>query len=151
MQARTPVGKLPEPELGLELIPKDRYLDAGFARLEWDCMWTRVWNCAGPVSDLVDVGDYFAVELGRESILVVRSAPDEVRAFFNVCQHRGRTLREPGCGHAESFQCPYHLWTYALDGRVSWSPTPTTSRRATRSAPCAFPRSGATSGTAGCG
>jgi phenylpropionate dioxygenase-like ring-hydroxylating dioxygenase large terminal subunit len=119
---RTPTGKLPEPELGTELIPKDRYLSADFMHLEWDRMWTRVWNLAGPMSDLAEVGDYFVFELGPESILVIRSEPDRIRAFYNVCQHRGRRIREPGCGHASELQCPYHLWTYGLDGTVSWVP-----------------------------
>src|SRR6266508_4600792 len=119
---RTPVGKLPEPDLGTELIPKDRYLSAEFMRREWERLWTRVWNLAGPTSDLEKVGDYFVFELGPESILVIRSEPDRIRAFYNVCQHRGRRIREPGCGHASELQCPYHLWTYGLDGTVSWVP-----------------------------
>lgn len=119
---RTPTGKLPEPELGTELIPKDRYLSADFMRLEWERLWTRVWNLAGSTSDLEEVGDYFVFELGPESILVIRSEPDRLRAFYNVCQHRGRRIREPGCGHASELQCPYHLWTYGLDGTVSWVP-----------------------------
>jgi phenylpropionate dioxygenase-like ring-hydroxylating dioxygenase large terminal subunit len=119
---RTPTRKLPEPDLGTELIPRDRYLSPDFMRLEWERMWTRAWNLAGPMSDLEEVGDYFVFEIGPESILVVRSEPDRIRAFYNVCQHRGRRIREPGCGHASELQCPYHLWTYGLDGLVSRVP-----------------------------
>lgn len=119
---RTPTGKLPEPELGTELIPKDRYLTPEFMALEWERMWTRVWNLAGPVSDIPEVGDYFVFDLGPESIIVIRSEPERVRAFYNTCQHRGRRLREAGPGHASELQCPYHLWTYGLDGGVTWVP-----------------------------
>ena len=119
---RTPTGKLPEPDLGSGLIPKERYLTSEFMALEWDRLWTRVWNLACPLSDIPDVGDYFAFELGPESIIVVRSEPDRVRAFYNTCQHRGRRLREAGGGHASELQCPYHLWTYGLDGRVTSAP-----------------------------
>jgi len=119
---RTPTGKLPEPDLGTDLILKDRYLSAEFMALEWDRMWTRAWNLAGPVSDIPEVGDYFVFDLGPESIIVVRSEPERVRAFYNTCQHRGRRLREAGPGHASELQCPYHLWTYGLDGDVTWVP-----------------------------
>src|SRR5919106_3443254 len=118
----TPTGKLPEPDLGTELIPKERYLSAEFMALEWDRMWTRVWHLAGPVSDVREVGDYFVYEIGPESIMVTRSEPDRVRAFYNSCQHRGRRLREVGSGHASQLQCPYHLWTYGLDGQVTSVP-----------------------------
>ena len=122
MTARTPVTKLPEPELGLTLIPKDRYLTRAFAAREADALWPRVWNLVGPTSDVEEPGDYLAFELGDESVLVVRGDDGVLRAFHNVCQHRGRRLREAGCGHAGDFQCPYHLWTYRRDGSLAWVP-----------------------------
>ena len=63
----TPTGKLPEPDLGTGLIPKERYLTPEFMALEWDRMWTRVWNLACPLSDIPDVGDYFALD--RKSVV----------------------------------------------------------------------------------
>jgi phenylpropionate dioxygenase-like ring-hydroxylating dioxygenase large terminal subunit len=122
MTPRTPVTKLPEPDLGQALIPKDRYLSSEYLASERERLWPRVWNLVGPTSDVVEAGDYLVFDLGDESVLVVRGDDDRVRAFHNVCQHRGRRLREEGCGHASMFQCPYHLWTYGRDGALTWVP-----------------------------
>ena len=113
--------KHPEPALAPGPIPTERYLSPAYAQLEWDRMWTKVWHWAGPVSDVAEPGDYFTYEIGPESILVVNTG-DGIQALYNVCQHRGYALRNPGCGHAQAFQCPYHLWTYALDGTLTAVP-----------------------------
>jgi len=99
------------------LIPKSRYLDPAFLRLELDHVFACSWLCAGPVAALDRAGDYFTFEVGDESVLVVRQV-DGVKAFHNACAHRGRLLRDPGMGHVGSFRCPYHLWEYGLDGRL---------------------------------
>jgi phenylpropionate dioxygenase-like ring-hydroxylating dioxygenase large terminal subunit len=112
----------PEPALDTLLIPKERYLSPEIMGLEWERMWRRVWLYAGPLADLAKVGDYFTFEIGPESVLVVRTAADRVQAMYNVCQHRGRRLRSEGCGFANSFRCPYHLWRYDLDGRLISAP-----------------------------
>ena len=114
--------KSPEPDLDSLLIPKESYLSPEIMRLEWERMWRRVWLYAGPLADLAQVGDYFTFEIGPESVLVVRAAPDQVMAMYNVCQHRGRRLRPEGGGFANSFKCPYHLWRYDLDGRLISAP-----------------------------
>ena len=100
--SKTPTEKAPEPFMGTQLIPKERYTSKEFMELEWERMWTRVWNMAGRESDIPSVGDYFTTELGPESLLIVREAEDKVRAFYNVCPHRGNQIRNPGMGHAES-------------------------------------------------
>lgn len=114
--------KSPEPALDTQLIPKESYLSPEAMRLEWERMWGRVWLYAGPLSDLAEIGDYFTFDIGPESVLVVRTAPGQVRAMYNVCQHRGRRLRPEGGGFANSFRCPYHLWRYDLDGRLISAP-----------------------------
>ena len=121
----TPLEKFPEPVHGTGGIPKHRYLDREFARLEDERMWCRAWLYAGPASDVEEVGDFLRFEIGNESILVVRAAPGEggLRAFYNVCQHRGSQLvLEQGCGHARRFTCPYHLWSYDLEGQLVHAP-----------------------------
>ena len=118
----TPMEKAPEPHLGTELIPKERYTSEEFMKLEWERMWTKVWNIAGRESDIPNVGDYFTTELGPESFLVVREAEDRIRAFYNVCPHRGNQIRNPGMGHAESFQCAYHFFEFNLDGSKKFVP-----------------------------
>ena len=118
----TPTEKAPEPVLGTELIPKERYTSKEYMQLEWERMWTKVWNMAGRESDIPNVGDYFTTELGPESFLIVREAEDRVRAFYNVCPHRGNQIRNPGMGHAESFQCAYHFFEFNLDGSKKFVP-----------------------------
>ena len=118
----TPTEKAAEPILGTELIPKERYISKEYMELEWERMWTKVWNMAGRESDIPNVGDYFTTELGSESLLIVREAEDKVRAFYNVCPHRGNQIRNPGMGHAESFQCAYHFFEFNLDGSKKFVP-----------------------------
>ena len=118
----TPTEKAHEPILGTELIPKERYTSKEYMELEWERMWTKVWNMAGRESDIPNVGDYFTTELGPESFLIVREAEDKVRAFYNVCPHRGNQIRNPGMGHAESFQCAYHFFEFNLDGSKKFVP-----------------------------
>jgi phenylpropionate dioxygenase-like ring-hydroxylating dioxygenase large terminal subunit len=116
----TPLAKAPDPDLGWDPIDHRRYLSREFMQLEWDRIWTKVWLLGGREVDIPEPGDYIVTEIGRESILIVRQNDRGLRAFYNVCQHRGNRLR-PGCGlgstgDARSFRCPYHSWEYELDG-----------------------------------
>jgi phenylpropionate dioxygenase-like ring-hydroxylating dioxygenase large terminal subunit len=120
--ARTPLEKAPEPDLGTDLIPKERYTSRAFMELELERMWPRAWLMAGALADLEEVGDYFTFEIGRESIIVVRSAPDRIDAFHNACQHRGYRICEQERGHDKTFVCPYHLWAYDLRGKLRGVP-----------------------------
>jgi len=113
-----PTAQTPEPQPGSDLIPKARYTSAGFARSEWEHMWTKVWLLAGRESDAPAPGDYFTFEIGPESILVVRQADGSLGARYNVCMHRGNRLREPGRGHAGRFTCGFHGWQYGIDGAL---------------------------------
>jgi len=113
---RTPADKAPDPELGTAPIAKERYVSPEFMRLEWEKIWTKAWLLGGLESDLAEPGDYISTEIGRESVLLVRQADGKVRAFYNVCLHRGNRLRPTGTGSAESFKCQYHHWEYAIDG-----------------------------------
>jgi phenylpropionate dioxygenase-like ring-hydroxylating dioxygenase large terminal subunit len=112
----TPSGKAPDPDLGHDLIRKERYTSAGFLQLEWERIWTKVWLLGAIESDLREPGDFVATDIGRESVLLVRQDDGGVRAFYNVCLHRGNRLRPAGPGSAASFKCQYHHWEYALDG-----------------------------------
>ena len=112
----TPAGKEPDPDLGHELIRKERYTAAEFMQLEWERIWKKVWLLGAIESDLREPGDFVATEIGRESVLIVRQADGGVRAFYNVCLHRGNRLRPTGAGSTDSFKCQYHHWEYAIDG-----------------------------------
>ena len=115
----TPHEKAIDPQVGEGVIDQHRYTSSKFMRLEWERMWTKVWLVAGRELDIPDAGDYLVTELGPESILVVRQRDGSIRAFYNVCQHRGNRLRPCGrgsSGASQSFKCQYHHWEYNLDG-----------------------------------
>lgn len=86
---------------------------------ERERVFARDWVCAGRLEQLERAGDYFLTDIACESIVVTRGKDDRVRAFYNVCRHRGtRMCTEPSGHFAGSIQCPYHAWTYALDGTL---------------------------------
>jgi phenylpropionate dioxygenase-like ring-hydroxylating dioxygenase large terminal subunit len=99
-------------------VPKERYTSAEFARREWEHVWTKVWLLAGTESDVSVPGAHFVYEIGDESILIARGADHALRAFHNVCLHRGARLVERRGGRVGSFLCPYHGWDWALDGSL---------------------------------
>jgi phenylpropionate dioxygenase-like ring-hydroxylating dioxygenase large terminal subunit len=112
--------KLEEMLVGADgLVPKERYVSRAFAELEMERLWTRVWQVACRVEEVAEVGDYVEYLIGEQSILVVRSGPDTVQAFYNTCLHRGTRLAD-GCGQFADceIRCRYHAWRYHLDGRV---------------------------------
>jgi len=99
-----------------DFVPVTDY-SAAFHRLETERVWPRVWQIACREQEIPNVGDYVNYEIGHESILVVRSAPGSIRAFHNVCPHRGRRLRDDARGTVGKFYCGYHAWTFDLEGR----------------------------------
>ena len=101
---------------------KDRYLNPAWMDREWEQIWSRCWLLAGLESDLAQAGDFFVFDLGREEILVTRGTDGTVRAFYNVCQHRGNRLVAAERGRADSFRCAYHAWTYDVDGKLAIVP-----------------------------
>ncbi|MEM9618950.1 MAG: aromatic ring-hydroxylating dioxygenase subunit alpha [Pseudomonadota bacterium] len=117
--AGTPVKPAPKPNLPSDLIPKERYTSRDYMQREWDEMWTKVWLLGCREDDIPEPGDHMVTEIGRESILLARQKDGSVRAFYNVCQHRGNQLvhgvHQPQEG-AETFRCRYHNWEYKLDG-----------------------------------
>ena len=110
--------KAPELVLGEAPITGERYWSKDYARREWEGMWTKVWLVGALERDLPEVGDFVTLEHGVESILLVRGEDHEVRAFYNVCQHRGKRLVDVELGSMSAFTCAYHAWRYALDGRL---------------------------------
>lgn len=99
-----------------------RYLDRAYAEAEWQRVWQRCWLLAGVESDLAAPGDFFVFDIARESILLVRDERHELRAFYNVCQHRGNRLVTADRGHLGRFRCAYHAWSYGLDGALERVP-----------------------------
>src|SRR6266849_6582515 len=73
-------------------IGVEAYLSEEYARAERDKLWAKVWQQVGRVEELPGIGDYLTYEIGDDSLIVVRTAPEEIRAYYNVCSHRGRRL-----------------------------------------------------------
>ena len=114
-------AKAPYIDHGTALVGPERYYSQAEADLEWERLWTKVWCFAGITHDLKNVGDYFRYELGRESFIVVRSTPDTIKAFYNVCPHRGNQLVYADSGHIAaggSFYCNFHGWRFNIDGSL---------------------------------
>jgi phenylpropionate dioxygenase-like ring-hydroxylating dioxygenase large terminal subunit len=97
------------------LIPVEHYIDRDFARRELGTLWSRVWQVACREEEVADVGSYAEYTAGGRSVIIVRSGPAELKAFHNACPHRGTRLKK-GCGVAAELRCPYHAWTWNLDG-----------------------------------
>ena len=93
------------------------YTDPDIFRIEKQSLFATTWQFAGHVSQLKEPGDYFAFEIADQSLFCVLNSHSEIRTFFNVCQHRAHQLVK-GFGNANQIVCPYHSWTYTLDGRL---------------------------------
>ena len=102
-----------------DVVPRARYTSEQFAALELERLWGRVWQVACREEEVGEVGDFCEYLIGDQSILVVRSAPDVIRAHHNTCLHRGTRLAE-GSGHFDDgcIRCRYHAWRYELGGKL---------------------------------
>ena len=99
-------------------LPAWTYDDPEFAKVEIDCIFRKAWQVVCHVSDVPDVGDWHSLDYIGESVVVVRGADGNLRAFNNVCRHRGSRLVDGSSGCAKKLVCPYHAWTYDLGGRL---------------------------------
>ena len=102
-------------------LPFDWYSDPAVLRLERERIFRRTWQYAGRTDQVAERGAFFTCDLGGIPIVVVRDQQDGLRAFLNVCRHRGSLVCE-GEGKRASLQCPYHAWTYGLDGSLRAAP-----------------------------
>jgi phenylpropionate dioxygenase-like ring-hydroxylating dioxygenase large terminal subunit len=117
-------------------FPAEAYISRDYAVAEAERLWSRVWQQAGRVEEIPEVGSYITYNIGHDSILIVRTAVDAIKAYHNVCPHRGRRLvgnnrggghgllpqskgEHSACGRQGSFACPYHAWTFNLDGKAT--------------------------------
>ncbi len=98
-------------------VDPERYHSPEHMQREWDLMWTRTWTCAGRASDIPIPGNFFRYDLGREFLIIMRGNDNQIRALYNVCQHRGRQLVEEQVGNRVQFVCPFHSWAYDLAGK----------------------------------
>jgi phenylpropionate dioxygenase-like ring-hydroxylating dioxygenase large terminal subunit len=124
-------GKPVPPVLALESyrflgdgdLPFENYTSPDFFQKEMDSLWSRVWQWVCREEQIPHVGDYVTYEIGRRSFLVVRTAERTIKAYYNSCLHRGTKLRATGAqGSAQELRCPYHGWTWTLDGELKRVP-----------------------------
>lgn len=113
-RSRAPLGTAP--------VDRSRYTSYDWHRLEVERLWRRVWQMGCREEDIPEVGDHLVYDIVDDSLIIVRTAPDEIRAFHNSCLHRGTTLCAES-GNSRSFACPFHGWTWDLDGRLVGIPS----------------------------
>ena len=112
---------LRRPLLEASTPPGDIYTSEEWYRREVETIFMRDWLMVGRADQIPDPGDWFTEEIVGERVLVVRGADGEIRAFSPACRHRGALVAE-GSGNCRAFVCPYHMWTYGLDGRLAGTP-----------------------------
>ena len=117
----TPEALRVDPLERADTIPSGWYTDARMGAFERDAVFRPSWQVVGHVSQLADVGDYLCATVAEEPVIVVRSGGG-LRAFYNVCRHRGGPLALDDRGACRMLQCKYHGWTYTLDGALRGVP-----------------------------
>ncbi len=110
-------AKQPHIDNGVERYGKEGYFDRSYMEREWQKLWTQTWLIAGVTADLARVGDFFVFDIGDESIIVTRT-PGGIRAFYNVCSHRGSKLVWDERGNRNVFVCPFHSWSFHNTGEL---------------------------------
>lgn len=113
-----PNGPQPHPQ-NTARLDREHYNGLATMAREWSEMWQKTWLLAGLEQDVEEAGDFLTFDIGTESILVTRTFTGELRAHYNVCQHRGNRLQMLSLGSvAGRHTCPYHGWSYDLEGRL---------------------------------
>ncbi|MEC7909571.1 MAG: Rieske (2Fe-2S) protein, partial [Actinomycetota bacterium] len=102
----------------------EQYTSREFFDHEWSSMWTKVWLLMGRSSEMQEPGSYQVEEVGPESFIMIRQADSSIRAFYNVCQHRGSRLIFNKEGTTDKIVCPYHGWEWASDGSLEYVQDP---------------------------
>ena len=103
---------------GVEPITAERYVSEAWLQREFETLWPNVWQFACLERDVAEAGQYVVWNVGRESIVITRTNDGELAAHYNVCQHRGARIAVDDRGCTEHLTCPYHGWSYRLDGRL---------------------------------
>ena len=102
-------------------LPRDFYCDEAFHKLDLDLVFYREWLFAGHDCEIAAPGDYFTFDVGDHAAIVLRGRDGGIRAFHNVCRHRGARVCSQAKGRARTLVCPYHQWSYDLDGRLRFA------------------------------
>lgn len=108
--------------MGSANLSVDRYISREYHELEKKKLWPKVWQMVCREEDIPNVGDHIVYDITDYSFIIVRSAENEIKSFYNSCLHRGRSLRDE-CGSVPYFRCPYHAFTWNLDGTPRFIPS----------------------------
>jgi choline monooxygenase len=103
-------------------IPAPWYTEPAIAKRERTHVFGSSWQAIGRLDQVPNPGDFFTTTLADEPLLIVKDAQGELRAFYNVCRHHAAAVAPTPCGHAQIFRCPYHGWSYGLDGTLKGMP-----------------------------
>ncbi|PZX14504.1 Rieske 2Fe-2S family protein [Palleronia aestuarii] len=103
-------------------LPAGLYTSPEVWKADCDAIFSRHWIAVGVACDVEEAGDVIALDIGPSSIVILRDDDNELRAFHNVCSHRGARLVPPGRSVVGKLVCPYHQWTYDLDGALALAP-----------------------------
>ena len=115
------MARVGEPLARAWTLPRTAYTEPSVFAAEAERIFRRDWLCVARVEELAKVGDYRCVDLVDQPIAVTRARDGEIHAFSRICLHRAMPLAA-GAGNASRFVCPYHNWTYELDGRLRSAP-----------------------------
>ena len=116
------VERINRPTVDAAGLPNDAYTSWRFLALERDRLFSPTWTCIGHACTIPAPGDARPVELLGQPLLMLRDEVGGVRVFHNVCSHRGNRLAAEPCRFRKRIRCPYHAWTYALDGELMATP-----------------------------
>lgn len=105
-------------------LPSAWYYDPAHYQRELEAIWYRDWVCVGRIDAIKNTGDFFTATIGNQNIIVTRGSDGEIHAWHNTCRHRGSVLCTKASGHFRNGRiiCPYHTWTYSLDGNLVATP-----------------------------
>lgn len=112
-------AKLPRPDLGRDVVDPARYYSREHMRKEWEMLWPRVWLLAGVTPDIKEPGDFTIFTHGHEEFIVSRQQDGAIKAFYNVCPHRGNRVCLTEQGSVAKFSCPFHGWQFDCDGKLA--------------------------------
>src|SRR5437868_6350335 len=107
---------------GAKTLPQRYFVSSEIFAQEQKKIFSSQWVLVGHESQIPKAGDYFISEIASESLIIVRDKRGAIHGFYNVCRHRGSRLIENRNGQSAAIQCPYHAWTYALDGKLIGAP-----------------------------
>ena len=112
------IARVRRPFRAASLLPGRAYHDQAIFEWELEHWFLRDWIVVARAEEVPEAGSFVVREVLGESVVIVRGRDADLRAFYNVCRHRGTAIVEDECGTAVRFQCPYHAWIYDLDGRL---------------------------------